>query len=137
MSSNEYTDDATIDNDADLWRRIPPWHLVHDHNQNRIRPTSAAFEDDEDGSPMSVVLADVVIEAGRSETEILVGHEGFAMAAITAGLGRECAQKIVRNPLPEEPAHALLVGRKTDSVRKRFAKSCRWVIHPDPSFANH
>jgi hypothetical protein len=26
----QYTDDATITNEAKLWRRVPPWHFVLD-----------------------------------------------------------------------------------------------------------
>ena len=30
-----------------------------------------------------------------------------------------------------EPAHAEVFGKKTDSVRKRFARAAVWVIPPD------
>jgi hypothetical protein len=50
------------------------------------------------------------------------------LAAVTAGLVRKCGQSVVRDPLLEEPAHALVVGTKTDSVRKRLAKGSTWVV---------
>lgn len=46
MSDIDYRDDPTISDDADLWRRIPPWHIVSDENIGVMRPSSAAFEDD-------------------------------------------------------------------------------------------
>lgn len=79
---------------------------------------------------MSVLLADIVERDGRSAADALAGHEGFALAAITAGLARQCDQGVARDPLPEEPAHGVVVGKKTDSVRKRFAKGAEWVIPP-------
>jgi hypothetical protein len=56
MAVDDYSDDPSIPDDAELWRRIPPWHFVDDENLRQIRPSSAAFEDDPDGSPMSVIL---------------------------------------------------------------------------------
>lgn len=119
-------DDPSIPDDADLLRRIPPWHFYFDEKLGRIRPSKAAFEDDGDGSPMSVVLAS---EAGPPES-VLAGHPVFALAAITAGLARSLGQLIVRDPTPEEPAHAVVVGRKTDGIKRRIAREARWVVLP-------
>ena len=133
MPSAVYNDDPTIPNDAHLWRRIPKHHFVYDENIDEWRPSSAAFEDDTDGSPMSVFLATILQERGEDANAILVGHEDFAVASITAGLARSRSQMIVRDPLPESPAHALVVGNKTYSVRKEFAKKCEWVVPATPS----
>jgi len=57
MPYDHYSDDPTIPDDAERWRRIPPWHFFHDENLRQIRPSSAAFEDHPNGSPMSVLLA--------------------------------------------------------------------------------
>ena len=130
MERTAYTDDLTIAGDAWLWRRIPSRHFFFDENLGRNRPSKAAFEDDEDGHPMSVVLADLVTASGRGSADVLKGHEGFAVAQITAGLARSKQQGVQRDPFPDEPAHALVFGNKTDSVRKAFAKTCEWVIPP-------
>lgn len=79
---------------------------------------------------MSVVLADAVTASGRSSDAVLAGHEGFALAAITAGLARSCEQGVAREPLPDEPAHGLVFGRKTDSVKKKLARGSRWIVPP-------
>jgi hypothetical protein len=44
-------DDASIRDEADLWRRIPPWHCIYDENLGRWRPSSSAFAADPDGHP--------------------------------------------------------------------------------------
>jgi hypothetical protein len=79
---------------------------------------------------MSVVLADLVIQSGRGPEHILHGHDGFALAEITAGLARAKAQGVIRDPLPQEPAHGLVFGNKTDSVSRALAKRSVWVIEP-------
>jgi hypothetical protein len=125
-----YEDDATISNDAQLWRRIPPWHLVLDKNFGRIRPSSAAFDDDPEGTPMSVALGDDVLAAGREPVTVLAGHDDFFLASVRAALARSLKQGIVRRPTQVEPAHAEVLGRKTDSVRRKFARAAVWVIAP-------
>ncbi len=127
MSAAEDADDLTIPDDAVVWRRVPPYHVIYDDNLGRHRPTSDAFKDDPDGEPMSVALADSCDEPAT----VLQGHEGFALAGMTAGFLRQHSQKIVRKPTPEEPWHAVVIGKKTDSLRKKLAKLPEiWVVNP-------
>ena len=130
MEQTAYTDDLTIGNDARLWRRIPPWHFVFDENLGKSRPSKAAFDDDADCHPMSVVLAELVTASGRGPAHVLHGHNGFALAEITVGLARAKQQGVQRDPVPEEPAHALVFGNKTNSVKKTFATQCIWIVPP-------
>jgi hypothetical protein len=62
---DDYVDDASIADGAELWRRIPSWHFIYDENLGRMRPSTAAFEDHPNRSPMSVLLADVIFRGGR------------------------------------------------------------------------
>jgi len=125
-----YLDDSSIGNNEDLWRRVPPWHIIYDENLGRLRPSKAAFEDHPSGSPMSILFATLVLESNRTGEQVLADHSGFALAAISAGLGRSKQQAIARDPLPEEPAHGVVAGRKTDSVKRFFAKAALWVVAP-------
>lgn len=126
MAEGDYRDDPTIPDEAQLWRRIPPWHFYYDETVGRQRPAKAAFSDDPDGSSMSVVLA----AESAGPASVLAGHTGYALAAITAGLARACGQGIARDPRPDEPAHALIFGRKTDSIMRRLARGSTWVVPP-------
>ncbi len=128
--STGLTDDSTIGDEAALWRRVPPWHFVYDANLGRWRPSSAAFDNDPDGHPMSVVLGDQVVSEGRDTGDVVAGHAGFALASLTAGLARSEGQGVTRDPLPDEPAHALVFGNKSKSVQRRLAKGASWVIAP-------
>ena len=77
--NNYYEDDPSILDEDSLWRRVPPCHFVPDHNEGVIRPSSAAFTDHQNGTPMSVSLAKETVEAA-----VLEGHPGFALAAFSA-----------------------------------------------------
>src|SRR3954453_17204354 len=117
MAPEGYTDDLSIGDSNYLWRRIPPWHFVYDENLLRWRPSSAAFDNDPDGGPMSVVLAEVLLASGRKAGDFLHGHDDYGLTAIMSGLARACGQGVVRDPLPEEPAHALVAGQKPKTVQ--------------------
>jgi hypothetical protein len=129
-----FPDDPSIGNEAELLRRIPPTHFIRDDNLGRLRPTSAAFEDDDDGDPMSVYLTTVLAAEHREASSVLVGHAGYALASITAGLAREKNQTVHPDPVPEETSHAVVCGDKRSggkkSAKKTFAQSARWVIEP-------
>ncbi len=125
-----FTDDPTILDDAVLWRRIPPWHVVPDDNLGVMRPSSAAFKDSPDGSSMSVFLAELVERDGRKAEDALVGHTDYALSAFGAGLARRCKQGVASDPQPDEPAHAVVFGTKTKSISRALAKGSEWVIPP-------
>ena len=131
MDWERLTDDATIPNDAELWRRIHPEWVVPDENADGMRVSSAAFDNSRDGSPTSVLLATIVRETGRTDADVLAHFEGFALASLTAGQARECSQEVARDPRPEEPAHAYVLGKKTQGAKKCLARSAKWVISPE------
>ena len=124
-------DDPTITPEQYLWRRIPPWHFTWDANDSNVRPTSSAFENDDDGGPMSVQLADVLTEHGLDENDVLCRHSGFAIARFTAETARDSNQRIVRDPRPpDDPAHALVIGDKPKKVRRKLALASQWQTVP-------
>ena len=132
---HEYADDPTIGDDEELWRRIPPLWVIHDDTRGGWRPTSQAFHDHPDGSPMSVFLASVMLAAQRPPTDAIHGHEhkDFHLASISAGFARSLDQLVVRDPQEDEPAHGSVVGQKKKACRK-LAKAATWVIPPRAGF---
>jgi hypothetical protein len=130
--SENFPDDPSITDDTGLFRRIPPWHRFFDENENRWRPSSAAFEDDADGDPMSVYLSTVLLRENREPSAALAGHEGYSLASITAGLARENNQTVHPDPLSEESSHAVVCGDKgkdkKNAPKRRFAKVAAWII---------
>ena len=105
-------------------------HFHLDENLGRLRPSSAAFEDDEDGEPMSVYRQDVIESEGGGPQRVMIGHEGYALAALTAGQVRSKHQTVFPAPLPEESSHAKVCGPKTTATRRWFSRQASWVIPP-------
>lgn len=97
-----------------LWRRLHELHLVRDAEGSE-RISSAAFTDPE----LSVDLARLVpgrdfritMGAGAGVAEFLVS------AALVRGLQAEHA------PEPHNYAHTLVLGKKTESIKRHLARS--------------
>ena len=130
MTNQPYSDDPSIPNETALWRRIHPDWIVRDDNHAVWRVSSAAFDDSRDRSPLSVLVANVVIETGRTAGDVLVRFSGYGLAAITAGDARSLHQSVARTPTDDEPAHASVIGRKTLRVRRALASASAWVHCP-------
>jgi hypothetical protein len=113
-----------------LLRRIPHWHFYFDPRLGKMRPRSAAFEDDADGDPMSVYRRDIIDAEGAAVQRVMIGHWGFALASLTAGQFRSKQQTVFPDPLPVESSHAKICGPKSGGARRWFAKQAIWVIAP-------
>lgn len=131
MAPERLVDDATITDDSDLWRRINQFWVIRDENAGGVRVSSAAFDDSRDGSPTSILLATIVRESGRTEMDVLAGFDGYALANLRAGEARRCHQGVARDPLPDEPAHALLFGPKSKANKRCLACHATWIIWPE------
>ena len=119
-------DDKTILDHERLLRRIHPEQWIYDGKLGRRRPTSAAFQDVE----LSVDLATSFEQRGVPVTQPLIGHPGFLLSSVTAGTMRANAQAVVRDPLPDNTAHALVVGKKTQRIQRNLAISALWIVPP-------
>ncbi len=120
--------EGNIGPDTKVWRRIPPHHFPKKPRQDR--PDSAAFDDDSLDEPMSVVIA----RSGRDPYDILRGHDGFGVVALTVAELEAAGQELRADPLPEEPDHALVVGNKSKGQRRRMASSATWVVRPPQAY---
>jgi hypothetical protein len=118
-------DDSNVSDEAPVWRRIPEWHAVPDANTGERRVSSAAFQDD-DGSPMSVILP----SPGRDPSTALAELAVCGIAEFTAGFARSLGQVIVRAPEPDEPEHPYVVGHKSRATRRAFCRGSHWAYLP-------
>jgi hypothetical protein len=130
MADPTYVDDPTIANDANLWRRVPPAWIVRDENRGGYRPSSQAFHDSQDGSPMSVLISETMAADGRGPQDAIADHPGFFLASFTAGEARSLAQGVSRTPTATEPAHGSVFGEKTRKICRALSRLARWVIAP-------
>ena len=91
-----FVDDPTISDDEKLLRRIRPDWFIPDYNLKRWRPSSAAFQDSPDKSPMSVHLASVLNAENLPVESVLAGHEGYGLVGFLARIARNCRSFRVR-----------------------------------------
>lgn len=124
------TDDSSVAGDTKLHRGVASLHVVPDDNQDRLRPSSAAFNHYE----MSIVLDDTLAASGRSPADALAGLPHDFLASLRAGLVREHGQIVVRSETEEEPAHGDVIGRKAKAVQRAFARAAEWEVPPPPDF---
>lgn len=118
-------------------RRVPSLLVVSDPKvDGGRRASSAAFDDDADGSPMSVYLRSIVEELGLGPDAVTHGKPaGWAVAAAAVQLLLDEAQVVEHDPVtggtpphPCDPAHAAVRGeKKPKSRRERIARAALLV----------
>lgn len=130
----EVIDDLTIVNTDRLLRRVQlsPIQLVIGADGSK-RPSSAVFKDPE----LSVNIESVMIAERRAPESMIAGMSGFSLTAIVAGVIRRHdaatgqSHPIVRDPdPPDNPAHGLVLGKKTSAFANAMVRSDEWIIPP-------
>lgn len=119
--------DTPIADATELFRRIHPDEVIWDDDEGRYRPSSGAFRKKE---RVSVQIQDALADA-RVEPEAtlaLSGHTCHSLAALTAEVARKEQQLLERTPLPDDPAHGEVVGKKSTSCATRLARATRWQV---------
>ena len=109
-----------------LLRRIHPTNM---RGEGGTRPSSNAFEDSGDGSPMSVYVESIILRLGYQPIDVLSGYPSHGLVSFTVGLIRELDwDAILRGGTPGDPfgdAHSAVVGDKSPRPpRKRLALEC-------------
>ena len=121
----EPTDDLSIGDGERLLHRIRPDDTIVDPETGQRRPSSAAFR-----SKSNIIS----VELGSLTTpyKALEGYPHHSLVEIDVGTVRSIGCVVVRDPLPNNPAHALLYGsgpdgRMTKSQAREIVSRCRWV----------
>lgn len=125
MTADALTDDPTIGDNEVIWRRI--YLAVDDENLKCKRPSSACFQDGLHG-PVSVYIA-----SEAQSTQVMQGGKEPFLAALTVAFIRKLGLGIIRDSSSGGPGHALLLGRKTPSIRSKLAKEATWVAPYAPT----
>lgn len=84
---------------------------------------------------MSVGLGDTLDALGRGPQTLLAHYPNEFLVSLPARTARDQTQVLVRDPVPEEQAHGLVVGKKTLSRRKAFLRDAAWIAAPPDSCA--
>jgi len=119
-------DDESIPDAEDLYRRLAKDWIVPDTVMGGVRISSGAFSDPD--REISVHLSSVI----APDDSLAYGGKGIvALAAVTAGNARSLEQAVVRDAQPNDPAHALICGLQPKKIRRKLARSARWIRCPD------
>ena len=136
MAEDLRPDDVTILNEDRLLRcvRPIPSQLVTEPDGSK-RPSSAVFKDPE----LSVNLESAMLAQGRLPKETLSRFPGSCLTSITAGdvrgydFEKRESHPIVRDTAPpNDPAHALVLGKKTNAFANAMRRSHKWIVEPGP-----
>lgn len=123
-TTDELRDDPTVASEEGLLRKIPKCWIIVDEIDG-IKISSAAFRDPE----MSILFLSIVESTGRKITEISLPIDG-GLASINADFVRSLGQIIIRDPTTEEPAHGIVYGNKSRSVRRKIREEAVWMVSP-------
>ena len=121
----EPIDDVSIGNDESLLHRIRPDDVVVDPETGQRRPSSATFR-----SKSNIISVDLA--SLTTPERALENFPRHVLVEIGVGTARSLGCKVVRDPLRENPAHALLYGsgpegRMTKSQAREIVSRCKWV----------
>lgn len=103
-----------------FFRRIPPWHL-----KGPRRVSSAAFDNDKDTNAFSANW-----QRKSSIKHTINDFPGFGVASFTAELCYSLNQEPKYTPKEDNSAHCDIIGRKTQSVTKKFRDGVKYLLYP-------
>jgi hypothetical protein len=126
MATN-YANDPSIPHDERLFRRIHLTHLV-ESDGGKAEVSSAAFRKID----LSVNLEGVMTSAGRLPDDALRNHPDDLLMSVTAGICRNHGQQVGPDPIPEEPAHGYVFGKKSRTTRRALRDAAKWVVPKEP-----
>lgn len=121
LAPEDPPDDASIGDDQEVLRRIPPGEF-----KSNGLPNSNNFELDGRGNGTSVVLSIGPEDIAR----VRAGHDEYGIIALRVGACRECGLRISRHPLPDNPNHCEIWGSRTTAAKRSLAKKARWLQYP-------
>ena len=119
-----------FDDEKRLLRRIPnkPSMYTFDHNKQCWRPTSANFSDPD----LSVDCRDLLEADGETIEYSIHNYPGYGLAQFTAATARNIDQSfmVLPDPLPENPYHGLVKGKKSKTAKRAFVDAVEVLIEP-------
>ena len=125
-------DDQSISGDEILYRRIPlnPSEMIQETDvPGEFRPSSGNFRSE---GPVSVDRSSL---SSPEQTRDRAKPAVFHVAGVEAKVARQCGCRIVKDPLPDNPAHVLIFGDHDSGTgalngkqTKAIAKAARLVL---------
>ncbi|MFD3390073.1 hypothetical protein [Alteromonas macleodii] len=129
-------DDESIADVDGLLRRVPNWPnmTIRCQQTGQLRATSACFKDRAtENREVSVTLEKELLQANKTHQDA-AKVEGFGLAKVEAGFVRNNLsqrQIINRDPIEDDPHHALIIGDKTNKDLSKISRNSVLLIEPD------
>lgn len=123
MATKYFDDRDSISDDERLLRRVH-LSLIVEGQDGTAKVSTAAFRDQE----LSVNIESMMLEAGRTPADALKNNPNDLLVSITARVCRENDQLVSPDPVPTEPAHGYVFGKKGKPVQRRLRDSAEWIV---------
>jgi len=124
--ADDAQDDPSIPDADRLFRRVRPNQLQPETDGSQ-RPSSAVFKNQE----LSVNIESLMAEQGRQPEETLTSFPDDFLTSIVARDVRAYGYPIVKDTAPpNDPAHGLVLGRKTSAFANAMVRTHQWIKAP-------
>ena len=122
-------DDPSIGDEERLWRRVHPKQIDLSSETGEPEVSSGAFSTREELS--------IAISSQTTLETFVFNYPEHSVVEFTAGAARVLGCSVVRDPLPNDPAHALLCGprsrgRLTQSQKELLKQVSRLILFKSP-----
>lgn len=114
-----FNDPSILDSDF-LYRRIQPWQV----NPEKDRPNSDAFGNIELSVNVAKLTTPQMTMAPESNKP---DFNNWHLVSFPAGVPRALSQLVYMKPCPDNPAHAIVWGKKKLSIRRKISRACEWI----------
>ena len=111
-----------------VMRRVRDYETITDSSDGLPRPSSNAFIQDGPDGDVSVYL--------KSETtaaHITGDYPGTYVAEVEVGIIRAHGLDVERDPIPSDPGHCNITGRKSRGRARSIARNSRWADGHGPT----
>lgn len=132
MAEDARQDDRSILEHDRLLRRVSANQLCPEADGSQ-RPSSAVFKNTDKNTELSINIESLMTAQGGVPEDSLKSYPGQYLVSVTAGQVREQGPDypIVKdNELPQDPAHGLVLGKKTGRFANAMVRCHRWVVPP-------
>jgi hypothetical protein len=122
-------DDPSIGDNEQLWRRVHPAQININSQTGGHHLSSAVFSTRKE---VSVAIAsETTLEA------LLANYPEHSVIEFTVGSARSAGCTVVRDPLPDDPAHALVCGSRSEgrlnkTQQNLLKQASIWILFKEP-----
>lgn len=107
-----------VDRNETLYRGISQFYIKRE-DEGIYRISSGAYK-----------TVDVSVDLASKTTPETSVKSFAALAGLTAACPIDLGYKVVEDALPDNPAHALILGKVTSGDAKKMANVSHWVVPP-------